>query len=170
VSEDERARLFVAVWPPDRVLDLLAALPRADRPGVRWTTRDQWHITLQFLGTVPISLASAAMTRVEAPAAEAVLRGRPGRLGRDAVVVPVLGLDRVAGAVRAATEAVGLPAEPRPFHGHLTLARLKGAAACGLTGEIRDQWSVTSVALVRSHLGGGPARYETIAETMLQRV
>ncbi len=30
-------RLFVAVWPPDEILDEIAALPRADEPGVRWT-------------------------------------------------------------------------------------------------------------------------------------
>ena len=37
------ARLFVAVWPPDDVVAELAALPRPDQPGLRWTTPDQWH-------------------------------------------------------------------------------------------------------------------------------
>ena len=45
-------RLFVAVWPPDDVIDVLADLPRPEVAGVRWTTRGQWHVTLRFLGHV----------------------------------------------------------------------------------------------------------------------
>ncbi|HEX9257925.1 MAG TPA: 2'-5' RNA ligase family protein [Acidimicrobiales bacterium] len=125
-------------------------------------------MTLQFLGTVDITVAVTALTTLEASACEAVLQGRPGRLGRDAVVVPVHGLDLLAEAVRGAMAARGFVAEERPFHGHLTLARLRGAKTCGLAEEISDRWPVTSVSLVRSHLGGGPAHYETIAETALQ--
>jgi 2'-5' RNA ligase len=45
-------RLFVAVWPPNDVVDVLADLPRPDVAGVRWTTQGQWHVTLRFLGQV----------------------------------------------------------------------------------------------------------------------
>ena len=31
------ARLFVAVWPPDDVLDAVAALERPAQDGLRWT-------------------------------------------------------------------------------------------------------------------------------------
>ena len=60
------ARLFVAVWPPPEVLDVLAALPRTERPGVRWTTRDQWHVTLRFLGMADPAEAVEAVRRIEA--------------------------------------------------------------------------------------------------------
>ncbi len=43
-------RLFVAVWPSAAVVDELRGLERPARPGVRWTTADQWHVTLRFLG------------------------------------------------------------------------------------------------------------------------
>ena len=42
-------RLFVAVWPPDDVLDRLAVLPRPEVDGLRWTDQDHWHVTLRFL-------------------------------------------------------------------------------------------------------------------------
>ncbi len=49
-------RLFVAVVPPDEVLDDLEEHlePRRDAGvDVRWTDRHQWHVTLAFLGDVP---------------------------------------------------------------------------------------------------------------------
>ena len=45
-------RLFVAVRPNEAVLDAVAGLARPERPGVRWTTQPQWHVTLRFLGGV----------------------------------------------------------------------------------------------------------------------
>ena len=49
-------RLFVAVVPPDDVLDDLEEHlePRREAgPEIRWTDRHQWHVTLAFLGDVP---------------------------------------------------------------------------------------------------------------------
>ncbi|MER3453020.1 MAG: RNA 2',3'-cyclic phosphodiesterase, partial [Acidimicrobiia bacterium] len=46
-------RLFVAVWPPEEVLDVVAKLPRPGVVGLRWTSREQWHVTLRFFGSVP---------------------------------------------------------------------------------------------------------------------
>ena len=44
-------RAFVALVPPDEVLDDVAALAGAlDLADARGTTRPQWHVTLQFLG------------------------------------------------------------------------------------------------------------------------
>ena len=45
-------RLFVAVWPPYEVVNSIAALERPPLPGLRWTTPDQWHVTMRFLGDV----------------------------------------------------------------------------------------------------------------------
>ena len=42
----DRGRLFVAVIPPVSVLDMLETVPREVHPDVRYTTRDQWHVTL----------------------------------------------------------------------------------------------------------------------------
>ena len=52
MSEPELGRGFVAVVPPDDVLDAVdAAAAAIEVPSTaRRTTRPQWHLTLQFLG------------------------------------------------------------------------------------------------------------------------
>lgn len=168
-------RLFVALWPPGQVAGLLEGLERPDHPLVRWTSRDQWHVTLRFLGDVDddeLPAVSEAMAAAgERPAREATLGPASVRLGRHALVVPVAGVDDLAAAVAAATGSLGTPPEERPFSGHLTLARARGHAAVPgrLAGAaVEARWPVTEVALVRSRLGGGGARYETIATVALQ--
>lgn len=162
-------RLFVAVHPPPGVLDAVAALPRPDRPGVRWTTRDQWHVTLRFLGEVddpgPVAAAVAEAVAPLAPV-EAVAGPAVTALGAGVVCVPVAGLDDVAGAVVRATSGFGKPPEDRPFRGHLTLARVRrgSGSARRLGGEpFSASWRVTSAEVVRSHLHPAGARYEVVA-------
>jgi 2'-5' RNA ligase len=154
------------------VLDRLEALPRADPPGpgVRWTTRDQWHVTLRFLGDADPGEVVAALEPVgpRFPPLEVTLGPRVGRLGRGILMVPVSGLDDLAAEVIRATAGLGRPPEPRPFLGHLTLARLKGAAACGLTDRtLRDRWTARELAVVRSDLHPHGARYSTVATVPL---
>ncbi|HJV08482.1 MAG TPA: 2'-5' RNA ligase family protein, partial [Acidimicrobiales bacterium] len=96
-------RLFVAVWPPDDVLDLVAALERPDVAGLRWTRPDQWHVTLRFLGETELAPVVAALGHVDAPPATATLGPAVGRFGHRVLHVPVAGLDSVASAVVAAT-------------------------------------------------------------------
>jgi len=161
------ARLFVAVWPPAEILDRVAALPRAQVDGLRWTDRRQWHVTLRFLGRVDdVASAAAAlegMDPVSRP--EAVLGPTAGRFGRRVVHVPVSGLEGVADAVASATADVGLPPEDRPFTGHLTLARAKGTEADigALTGGvITGRWTVDEVCLVESRLSAAGADYAVV--------
>ena len=146
-------RLFVAAALPDDVLDRIEALPRPDEPGVRWTTRPQWHVTVRFLGEADLDEAIAALAGLVAPVAVAELGPVVSRLGRNVVCLPVAGLDELAAAVGAATAVVGEPVDPRPFAGHVTLARLRNRAACGVTGtRFEASFAVTEVQLVRSSL------------------
>lgn len=164
------SRLFVAVWPPDEVLEVVAALPRPEERGVRWSRPDQWHVTLRFLGEVEdVGDAVAALGRVVAPSAAATMGPVTEVLGRSILVAPVAGLDEVARAVVAATGEVGRPPERRPFHGHLTLARGKRPGAVRrLAGEpCAASWTVDEVVLVESHLGPEAARYEVVARVAL---
>ena len=163
-------RLFVAVTPPDAVLDQLAALPRPDGTPARWTTRDQWHITLRFLGNVddpaPVMAALAPAVAELAPV-DVTIGPRPGVLGHQVVYLPAAGLDEVAGAVVRVTAEFGEPPQTRRFRGHLTLARTKGGIVDLSALALSASWTADAVDLVRSHLGGGPARYETLASFAL---
>ncbi|HEX2064544.1 MAG TPA: RNA 2',3'-cyclic phosphodiesterase [Acidimicrobiales bacterium] len=158
-------RLFVGVVPPDRVLDEIERLRRPERPGVRWTRRDQWHVTLRFLGEVadPEPVA-AALDAAPLRRCEARLGPRVRPLGRQVVCLPVAGLDGLARAVEEATAGFGRPPDDRPFRGHLTLARLRRSARpSGLTGDVFEAgFPVADVRLVRSHQTDGGSRYEDL--------
>lgn len=162
----------MAVWPSSEVVDVLRALPRPPVPGLRWTTEDQWHVTLRFLGEAEVEEAAAALDALswDGGPVEAVLGPRTERLGRTIVHVPVAGLDEVAAAAVAATAGVGEPPADRPFRGHLTLARahrgrvdlrpLVGAAMAG-------RWPVEEVTLVAGRLHPQGARYEVVSRAPL---
>jgi len=165
--------LFVAVWPPEDVVERLTSLDRPDRPGVRWTDRRQWHVTLRFLGRADVDQAGRALRGVGAPEApvEAVMGPTVGHLGPRVLHVGVSGLDGLAATVTSATAGVGEPAEARPFVGHLTLARVARSARVdvdSLTGQpIAAAWPVTEVCLVESRLSSAGATYETVARRAL---
>jgi 2'-5' RNA ligase len=165
----ERARLFVAASPPPDVLDIVEALPRPQDPGVRYTRRDQWHVTLRFLGTADVDEARDAFARIEGEPADAELGPAVKRLGRAVLVAPVTGLEALAAAVVEATADVGEPPEPRAFKGHVTIARLRHPSACRVAGHrIRASFRIDEVLLVRSHLRPDGAVYETIATRPLR--
>ncbi|HEX6422714.1 MAG TPA: 2'-5' RNA ligase family protein [Acidimicrobiales bacterium] len=157
-------RVFVAVEPPDHVLDAVAALRRSERPGVRWTRRPQWHVTLRFLGEVddpgPVveALDAAPLARCTAVVGPAV-----APLGRSIVMVPVGGVEALAAAVVEATAHLGRPPDARPFNGHLTLARVRRGSVRDLVGEAIDlRFPVTDVRLVRSEPTPGGSRYQAL--------
>jgi len=163
------ARAFVAVVPPRAVLDAVGALPRPEVPRARWSRREQWHVTLQFLGDdadldgVAGALAGLRGDRVRVrlggaggfPSAQ---RGRVLWLG---VCEGSAGLVAVAGAVGERLDAVGYPPDPRPYRPHLTLARFQPpadlrAALAGLGDVVvGPAWVVDEVVLVESGRGSG---------------
>lgn len=168
-------RLFVAVWPPASVLESLEALRRREEPTIRWTTRDQWHVTLRFLGDVEDpGPASEALARV--PELYVGARPVPASLGpatawfpgRKVLQVPVEGLDELAKAV---DEALGPgPLDDGDFSGHLTIARARGRSKGppDLAGaRCEGTWEVRHVTLVASRLGGSGSRYEVVSDVAL---
>lgn len=174
------ARLFVGIWPPASVLDQLDGLPRVERAGVRWTTREQWHVTLRFLGEADPDPVVDALSSLASPRCEAVLGPRVGRLGRGILMLPVAGLDHLAADVHACTAAASASAsagraaaasgaaDPSGFLGHLTLARMKGSPACGLTDAVvRARWPVEEIVLVRSRTLATGAVYDTLTTVPL---
>lgn len=161
-------RLFVAVWPPGDVLDRVAALPRPTVPGLRWTGREHWHVTLRFLGPVPEvePVAEALAALPPGGPTNAVLGPTTGRFDQRILHVPVAGLEAVASVVVDATGHLGRPPDDRPFHGHLTLARAAKHARVDLRplagAPVEGDWEVDAVCLVESRLSPAGARYEIL--------
>jgi 2'-5' RNA ligase len=160
-------RLFVAVWPPEEVLNRLAVLPRPEVDGLRWTDQDHWHVTLRFLGWVdevePVRAALAGVASSNA-AVVAVLGPTVDRFGQRILHLPVAGLDGTAAAVVQSTAHLGKRPDDRLFNGHVTLARAARDAKVDLrplTGTaISAEWEVGSVCLVESRLSPSGATYE----------
>jgi 2'-5' RNA ligase len=167
-------RLFVAVWPPAEVVDALDKLSRPEQSGVRWTTREQWHVTLRFLGQmVDVDEARRAFARIDVDSVGSVfaeMGPATACLGRGVLHVPVRGLDELARATVEATAGVGRPPEDRSFRGHLTLARARGGR-----GDLRRlrgsplaaSWKVAEVTLVASTLRRDGSRYEVVTSLPL---
>jgi 2'-5' RNA ligase len=164
------SRLFVAVWPPAEVLDGIEALHRPVDDGGRWTRRDQWHVTLRFLGSADVDEVTSALAGVRHPPVEAVVGPATELLGEGVLHLPVAGLSSLADGVVAATRDLGRPPERRPFLGHLTLARMSGEPPEGVLDQaFSARFAVDTVHLVSSSLGGNAARYETVATFPLTR-
>lgn len=159
-------RLFLAVWPPADIVASLAALPRPETAELRWTTPDQWHVTLRFLGPTEVVPVETALATVATAHAVAALGPAVGRFGHRILHVPVAGLDTIASAVAAATADLGRPPEDRPFAGHLTLGRVAKGAGVDLRrfagAAIDGHWDVTDICLVESRLSPAGARYEVV--------
>jgi RNA 2',3'-cyclic 3'-phosphodiesterase len=156
-------RLFIAVWPPEDVAAELTALPRKDQRGVRFVRPESWHITLRFLGDVLLDDVVEALDGASLQAAQAELGPAVDVLGERHLVVPVGGLDELAGTVTRRTKHLGQP-PPKRFTAHLTLARVKRRArmphALGVPFSVA--FAVEEVALVQSRLDPDGARYDTV--------
>lgn len=155
-------RLFVTAWPDDATIDRLRRVPHPEERGVRWVPPHQWHITLRFLGTCRRDEVLARLAAATLPRSSARLGPAVDWLGPQ-LVVPVTGVDELAGEVHRATEGIGDPPWPR-FRGHLTIARTRRSATSAVLGHpVSGSFEVTEVALVRSDLTSDGPRYTTLA-------
>jgi 2'-5' RNA ligase len=177
-------RLFVALALPSQVadeLDSVVAPLRPAWPGLRWTGRDAWHLTLSFLGRVDERVIGRLSEELASTAAEhprlALSLHRAGAFPESGRRARVLwtgvrdyqqGLKRLAGSVGSAAAKAGAPPaeKGREYHPHLTLARCREPVDVRqLLTDLRDYegtpWVADEIYLIRSHLGAHP-RYETL--------
>jgi 2'-5' RNA ligase len=181
-------RLFVAVAVPvhaaDELDDAVAPL-RQSWPGLRWTGRDAWHLTLAFLGEVTEPACARLVPRLERAAARhprlpMSLGGAgafPGAARARVLWTGVRGepcpLAALAASVAAGARRAGAPPAEgrRGFQPHLTLARCREPADVQplvdrLSGYTGTPWTAGEIYLIRSHLPGGRPhdrpRYETL--------
>ncbi len=159
------SRLFLAIWPPDEVLDRLADMERPKDQGVKWVPQENLHITLRFLGDADEAEVVDRLDEVLLPAATAVVGPAFDLLGERSLITPVTGVDELAAVVQQAVRGLGTEPERRRFQGHITVARLaRNARPRRSAGRRFDAtFDVTEVALVESTLRDTGAVYDTVA-------
>ncbi len=157
-------RLFVAIWPPEDLLERFADIERPKDQGVKWVPPENLHITLRFLGDADIDEVSDRLDQVLLPAATAVLGPAFDLLGERSLITPVAGIDDLAAVVQQAVRGLGTERERRRFRGHITVARLaRKARPHRSAGRPFDaSFDVDEVALVASTLTDAGAVYETV--------
>ena len=158
------SRLFVAIWPPDDVLERFADIERPKDPGVKWVPQENLHITLRFLGDADVDDVSDRLDQTLLPSATAVLGPAFDLLGERSLITPVAGVDELAAVVQQAVRGLGTERERKRFQGHVTVARLaRHARPSRSAGRTFDaSFDVEEVALVESTLRDTGAVYETV--------
>lgn len=140
----ERVRAFFALPVPDEALELLLQVQermkrRAGRSRLspRWTTREQLHVTLEFLGWIDeenVPALSSAVEQLGASTPEVDTRldqlGAFGSVRRARVLVAHVEdagavIRTLAERLEVVAEEIGVPRETRDFRAHVTLARIK---------------------------------------------
>lgn len=166
-------RAFVAVALPSGVLDAVASrLGELELGGERRTTRDQWHLTLQFLGDADIDAVVSALDGFSVPGGRVRLGGAGAFPKERRASVLWLGvvdghdvLAALAGAVGQCLAPLGYEPESRPFRPHVTLVRcakptdLRTSVAALGAEPVGPGWNVDSLVLYESQLRREGARY-----------
>lgn len=189
MKTDENLRLFVAVKTGNEIrekMSSLVALLKQSGAEVKWVKPENLHITLKFLGDVPLARLE------EVKGALGQIRG--SRFSLEIASVGALpnakkprvifagsgaGADRLkalAGEVETAFTAIGFVPEYRDFLAHLTLGRAKGPKNAGKLAEkmnsqagvIFGKLSVDAVSLYKSDLGPHGPTYTILAEQPLE--
>jgi RNA 2',3'-cyclic 3'-phosphodiesterase len=181
-------RLFLAIEVPaewrEAARATTDAIAAASGVGLRRVDPAHMHLTLRFLGEVAeerLPLLHGALARRAPPVDFELSLGAAGTFGppaRTSVVWLGLGGDRQAlhalvVRIEAAVNEAGLAPSEEAFTPHLTLARVGRAsspvgrraiaeAVRAVAAPAPLSFRAHEVVLVRSHLGGGPPRYEVI--------
>ncbi len=181
-------RAFVAVripaTPPLReVLDELARMGRPVKP----VAADHLHVTLKFLGETDPSWIDRTCNvlddvAAETPAFDVTLRGLSAfpKLSRPSVIwtgiTPPGPMCALAAAIEHELTTFGFAAEARPFHPHVTLARVNAhpppSLATLLRSSVQPEFGtlrVSEVLLMQSRLTPRGATYTTLHTCKLKK-
>jgi len=188
----ETWRVFCAIdLPPDlkqKLANHISHLRQATGVKAGWMRPDNIHLTIKFLGEIPVS----AVEKLSLAVARAVTHLAPFKLtAENCGVFPTHGpprvlwlgitddgkrLARLHERLEEECEAAGFPKETRPFHPHLTLARIRhssnarslGAAHRALKFEPAEI-DVTELLVIRSELGKDGSKYSLISKHVLSK-
>jgi 2'-5' RNA ligase len=169
-------RLFLGVPVTARARDdLVKRLPKSV-PG-KMVPPENWHLTLRFLGQTALEqrdhLVGALRNTTFPPPFRIAFTGVGAFPRTRRAKVLWIGIDtgaetlvELAALVERAVASAGFTPESRPFHPHLTIARLD--PAMNVRRVVTPRWQepvlmqVSAVSLFRSQLGRGPARYDVV--------
>lgn len=180
LAGDLVGRVFVAVPLPPEVRFVLAEqVSDLQIPG-KVGPPENWHITLRFLDVVDRVTYERFLSELERVKEQFAFPLSLHGFGafpkpRKATVFWV-GIGRGAPDLSLLNEAAeeaaisaGLLPEERPFHPHLTLARIRPPADVRdlVEEEVDLGFRCDHVVVYRSHLGRGPARYEPLDSVRL---
>ncbi|HEX6627331.1 MAG TPA: RNA 2',3'-cyclic phosphodiesterase [Gemmatimonadaceae bacterium] len=169
-------RLFIGVPLTDQARrEIELALPN-NLPGKKVPPQN-WHFTLRFLGATMPEAREDIVARLKAATCGKSFTVRFNELGafphpRRARIL-WLGVDegaermgQLAAIAEATARGAGFSAELKEYRPHLTLSRIDPPESVKTLLVSKAKFGmhmpVTRVALYRSRLGGGPARYEEI--------
>ncbi|MEX2080563.1 MAG: RNA 2',3'-cyclic phosphodiesterase [Dehalococcoidia bacterium] len=185
----DTVRLFVACEIPDEPRQVIGAviedLKQRSGESVRWIRPEGLHVTLKFLGEVPVKkLPSIKLAIQEAVTGHSpftlefssigTFGGREGlRLMWVGIAGDVLRLEALVKSTNAALAVVGFEPERRPFRPHLTLGRVRDEISTRKRAEIEvavgrvtpeeSAWRIAHVSLMRSRMLSTGARYDVLA-------
>lgn len=160
-------KLFVGAWLPPKVRAVLADYPRPAVGDVRWSTPEQWLISLRPLGDVTADRVSALADALRfeldgAPKAKAAF----GPVRREGwLLADVTGLEDLVDVVFDSTMQL-VPATHRTsWTAHVVLAR--GRCPKELVAPLTAKWTVGEVVLARATRTKAGPGYETVAALAL---
>jgi 2'-5' RNA ligase len=146
-------RTFIAVDLPAEIKDGISSfvqkIKRTAPGGISWTKIEDMHVTLKFLGEIEEAALEAIAGTVRMIAAETPMfpltvagtgtfpPGSPRPRVLWIGLAESVPLNTLNGRLEEALETLGFPRENRPFHPHLTAARVRAA---GLPQRIIDRF------------------------------
>ena len=165
-------RLFTALEiPRDAALSL--SLLRGGLPGARWVDVENYHLTLRFFGDVEGHVADEianALDRVRRHSFSLRLSGvgqfggrKPHAIWAGAAASP--DLFALQAEIERICQRLGLPADPRKFSPHVTLARLKNVSPEAVATYLSARGNFAAMPFrvgrfvlmsSRDSIGGGP--------------
>lgn len=162
--------MFFAWWPDDslRVAAGHAFAAAVAAAGGRAVPPENLHITLEFLGSVPVARLGDLATLGAAarlPVAQLVLDRLAGWSRGEALVALASEVPAPVAAfqsdLRNALRERGFRVDSRAFRPHLTLARKLRAPFAG-SASVPFAWPCTTLALVASEPHPGGSRYQPL--------
>lgn len=186
-------RVFCAVELPtevrqragEHIADLRKRMPQVR---ASWDRPERLHITIKFFGEIEQERAALLSDAAQRAAHELspfsiVIEGAGAFPPRGLARVLWLGVTDATGSLARlqlnlenVCEGAGFPREARPFHPHLTIARLRqpeGARALAAlhqeTGFAPAEVFVNHLLVMRSHLGAGGSIYTELSRHALDK-